>query len=121
MAVSEALQHHENVEQVLYPGLKQHPGHNIAASQLRPGFFGGMISILVKGGREEAFRVTANLKLVTRATSLGGTETLIEHRESIENPPRSPHNLLRVSIGLEDAGDLIADFTQALSSMLVNY
>ena len=117
MAVAQALERHENVEKVLYPGLEQHPGHKVAAAQLRPGFFGGMLSILVKGGRKEAFKVTANVRLITRATSLGGTESLIEHRESIEHShggAQSPPNLLRISIGLEDAGDLIADLSQAL-------
>jgi cystathionine gamma-synthase len=77
--------------------------------------FGGMLSVQVRGGRAEAMAVTGRLKIITRATSLGGTESLIEHRASVEGPgTRAPENLLRVSIGLEHADDLIADFTQAL-------
>ena len=77
--------------------------------------FGGMLSFQVKGGREAAFEVAAKVEVFTRATSLGGTESLIEHRASIEGPESlTPENLLRVSVGIEDAGDLIADLTQAL-------
>jgi cystathionine gamma-synthase len=77
--------------------------------------FGGMLSFEIRGGRAEAFAVAARLKVITRATSLGGTHSLIEHRASIEGPhTRAPESLLRLSVGLEDADDLIADLEQAL-------
>jgi cystathionine gamma-synthase len=111
--VAEFLSDHPKVEIVHYPGLKKHPGYEIAASQMQ--LFGGMLSFEVKGGREMAFAVAANVHLFTRATSLGGVESLIEHRASIEGPgTRTPENLLRLSIGLEHASDLIDDLTQAL-------
>jgi cystathionine gamma-synthase len=99
---------------VHYPGLKSHPGHDIAARQML--LFGGMASFQVRGGRPEALAVAAKCELFTRATSLGGTESLIEHRASVEGPAtRAPESLLRLSIGLENADDLIEDLTQALS------
>jgi cystathionine gamma-synthase len=111
--VAEFLSDHPKVEIVHYPGLKKHPGYEIAASQMQ--LFGGMLSFEVKGGRDMAFAVAANVHLFTRATSLGGVESLIEHRASIEGPgTRTPENLLRLSIGLEHASDLIDDLTQAL-------
>ena len=77
--------------------------------------FGGMLSFQVKGGRQEAMEVAAGLRLFTRATSLGGTESLIEHRASVEGPDTlTPDNLLRVSVGIENVDDLLADLTQAL-------
>ncbi len=116
-AVAEFLEQHEAVEAVHYPGLKSHAGHEIAARQMA--LFGGMLSFQVRGGREEAFRVAAQLKLFTRATSLGGTESLIEHRASVEGAhTRAPENLLRVSVGLEHADDLIADLRPALEQLV---
>lgn len=113
LKVAEFLTHHPNVEVVHYPGLKQHPGHEIAASGMQ--LFGGMLSFQVKGGRDMAFDVAARVKIFTRATSLGGVESLIEHRASIEGSgTRTPENLLRVSVGLEHPDDLIDDLTQAL-------
>ena len=107
------LTDHPRVEAVYYPGLADHAGHQVAARQMIR--FGGMLSFQVKGGREAAFEVAAKVEVFTRATSLGGTESLIEHRASIEGPESlTPENLLRVSVGIEDAGDLIADLTQAL-------
>ena len=107
------LSDHPRVEAVHYPGLSDHVGHEVAARQMSR--FGGMLSFQVKGGREAAMDVAAKVEVFTRATSLGGTESLIEHRASIEGPEtRTPENLLRVSVGIEDAGDLIADLTQAL-------
>jgi len=98
---------------VHYPGLETHPGHDIAARQMSA--FGGMLSFNVRGGREEALAVTAKTKVFTRATSLGGTESLIEHRASSEGPTgRTAENLLRVSAGLEHADDLVEDLMQAL-------
>jgi cystathionine gamma-synthase len=114
LAVAKALEGCDRVERVLYPGLPSHPGHAIAATQMSD--FGGMLSILVKGGREEAVAVAARVKLFRNATSLGGVESLIEHRASAEHPDStSPENLLLLSIGLENADDLIADLLQALA------
>jgi cystathionine gamma-synthase len=105
---------HPKLAAVLYPGLKTHPGHEIAARQMNGGF-GGMLSIRVKGGREAAIAVAAKVALWTRATSLGGVESLIEHRASIEGPHSPvPPDLLRLSVGIEAVGDLIADLEQAL-------
>lgn len=111
--VAEFLLGHPNVMAVHYPGLPDHPGHAIAARQMRQ--FGGMLSIQVRGGAAEAMSVAARVRLFTRATSLGGVESLIEHRASIEGPEsRTPANLLRLSIGLEHPDDLVADLSQAL-------
>ena len=111
--VAEFLDGHDKVKVVHYPGLATDPGHEAAAQQMRD--FGGMLSFEILGGRAEAFAVAARLKVITRATSLGGTHSLIEHRASIEGPhTRAPESLLRLSVGLEDADDLIADMEQAL-------
>jgi cystathionine gamma-synthase len=110
------LQSHKNVERVLYPGLDTHPGHAIAQRQMNGGF-GAMLSFCVRGGRDEAFAVAARTEIFIRATSLGGVESLIEHRASVEGPHTvTPQNLLRVSVGLENAEDLIADLQQALEA-----
>lgn len=107
------LQSHSRVEQVFYPGLTDHPFHDIAVSQMRD--FGGMLSFTVKGTSEDARKISNKLKLFTRATSLGGVESLIEHRASVEGPDtKTPQNLLRVSVGLEYIDDLIEDLGQAL-------
>jgi cystathionine gamma-synthase len=112
-AVAEFLQRHPAVERVYYPGLSEHPGAEIARQQMSCG--GGMLSFLTRGGREAAMAVAARVRLFTRATSLGGPHSLIEHRASIEGrDTKTPQNLLRVSIGLENADDLIADLQQAL-------
>jgi cystathionine gamma-synthase len=113
MTVAEFLAQHRKVEGVYYPGLRSHPGYEIARRQMS--MFGGMLSFQVNGGGEAAMSVAAKTKIFTRATSLGGVESLIEHRASIEGPgTTSPENLLRLSIGLENAGDLIEDLDQAL-------
>jgi cystathionine gamma-synthase len=113
LKIATFLSEHPKVEAVHYPGLKQHPGHEIAASQMQ--LFGGMLSFQVKGGQEMAFAVAAKLKIFTRATSLGGVESLIEHRASVEGAKtKTPENLLRVSVGLEHPDDLIEDLAQAL-------
>jgi cystathionine gamma-synthase len=110
------LQGHENVERVFYPGLDTHPNHAIAQRQMKGGF-GAMLSFNVRGGRDEAFAVAARTEIFIRATSLGGIESLIEHRASVEGPHTvTPQNLLRVSVGLENAEDLIADLQQALEA-----
>jgi cystathionine gamma-synthase len=112
--VAEFLAGHPRVQHVYYPGLSSDPGHRVAARQMRD--FGGMLSMDIRGGRDEAFAFAARLKLVTRATSLGGPETLIEHRASVEGPgTRSPESLLRISVGLEHPDDLVDDFRQALA------
>ena len=114
-AVAAFLAGRPNVEAVHYPGLATHPGHAHAARQMSA--FGGMLSFQVRGGREEAMAVAARVRLFTRATSLGGTESTIEHRASIESPATTtPQNLLRLSVGIEHPEDLIADLAQALTS-----
>ena len=104
---------HPAIERVNWPGLASHPGHDVAKNQMRD--FGAMLSIEVRGGREAALAMAGKLRVFTNATSLGGCESLVEHRASVEGPNlRSPQNLLRISVGLEDADDLIADLAQAL-------
>ncbi|MBI4537501.1 MAG: PLP-dependent transferase [candidate division NC10 bacterium] len=111
--VAEFLVQHPRVEAVHFPGLPSHPGHALAAKQMRE--FGGMLSFQVRGGKAEALGVTAKLRIILRATSLGGPDTLIEHRASIEPPDKgTPQNLLRLSVGLEHPEDLIEDLAQAL-------
>lgn len=113
MKVADFLAQHPKVERMHYPGLRSHPGHEIAARQMSA--FGGMLSFEVKDGGDAAMAVAASTKIFTRATSLGGVESLIEHRASIEGPgTTSPESLLRLSIGLENADDLIEDLDQAL-------
>lgn len=114
LAVADFLQSDRRVERVHYPGLAGHPGHEVAARQMHGGF-GGMLSMQVPGGAAEAMAVAARVKLFTRATSLGGVESLIEHRASMEGPlTKTPPNLLRLSIGLEHVDDLVGDLDQAL-------
>jgi cystathionine gamma-synthase len=113
MKVADFLVQHSQVECVHYPGLDFHPGHEIAKRQMS--MFGGMLSFQVKGGRKAAMSVAERTKIFIRATSLGGVESLIEHRASIEGTgTTSPENLLRLSIGLENADDLVEDLDQAL-------
>ena len=108
------LEAHPAVARVNWPGLPTHPGHAIAAAQMRD--FGAMLSIELHGGRDAALAVAGKLRVFTNATSLGGCESLVEHRASVEGAnPRSPQNLLRISVGLEDGDDLVADFAQALT------
>jgi cystathionine gamma-synthase len=111
--LAEYLQKHPKVERVLYPGLPDHPGHDIAKQQMSG--FGGMLSVCFKGGESEARRIANAVKLFAQATSLGGVESLIEHRASVEGPDtKTPFNLLRVSVGLEHIDDLIADMEEAI-------
>jgi cystathionine gamma-synthase len=113
-AVAGFLDADPRVERVHYPGLVSHPGHALAARQMRDGF-GAVLSLQVPGGAQEALRVAASARIFTRATSLGGVESLIEHRASMEGPhSATPQNLLRLSIGLEAASDLVADLDVAL-------
>ena len=112
-ALAEFLAAHPRVEAVHYPGLASHPGHAVARKQMCG--FGGMLSVQVGTSRQDSMDIAGRLQLFTYATSLGGTESLIENRASVEGPAtRAPENLLRVSIGLEHVEDLKADFDQAL-------
>ena len=111
--VAAFLEGHKRVEKVHYPGLKSHHAFEVVKKQMSAP--GAMVSLQVRGGRDAAIAFTNRLKIITRATSLGGTETLIEHRHSVEGPEtRAPENLLRMSVGLEHADDLIEDLDQAL-------
>ena len=113
-SLAERFAGHPMVADVLYPGLASFPGHAIAARQMRGGF-GGMLSIRVKGGERAAIATAARVDLWKRATSLGGVESLIEHRASVEGPGTPcPPDLLRLSVGVEDSGDLFDDLDQAL-------
>lgn len=112
--IAEHFERARGVERVLYPGLPAHPGHAIAARQMTGGF-GGMLSVLVRGGYDQARDVARFAQVFIPATSLGGVESLIEHRKAIEGPlSEVPENLLRLSIGIESPRDLIADLEQAL-------
>ncbi len=117
LTIAEHFADHAKIEAVLYPGLAGHPGHDVAARQMQGGF-GGMLSLRVRGGAEAALAVSAACQVFKRATSLGGVESLIEHRHGIE-PPDSPvpPDLLRVSVGIEDTSDLIADLERGLASV----
>ena len=108
-----ALADHPKVTRVHYPGLRSDPAHEIASRQMTA--FSGMLAFQVDGGREAALRAAANTRIFTRATSLGGVESLIEHRASIAGEsPDTPQGLLRLSVGLEHPDDLIEDLAQAL-------
>jgi cystathionine gamma-synthase len=110
------LSSHPRVKSVHYPGLPSDPGHSVAMAQMTAG--GGMLSFVVPGGRDQALGIAAKVQLFTRATSLGGPESLIEHRASLEGPgTRAPEGLLRVSVGLEHPDDLVADLRQALGTI----
>lgn len=112
--LAEYLENHPKIERAMYPGLLSHPQYATAKEQMLN--FGGMLSFCVKGGSDEARKVINKLKIFTQATSLGGVESLIEHRASVEGPDtKTPHNLLRVSVGLEHIDDLIEDLAQALN------
>ena len=115
LQIARHLEGHPGLEAVLYPGLESHPGHDVARRQMTNGF-GALLSILVKGGAEEALAFVGRLGVFVRATSLGGVESLVEHRASVEGPhSQVPPNLVRLSVGIEDAADLIADLARALS------
>jgi cystathionine gamma-synthase len=112
-ALAAFLAKHPCVEAVHYPGLTSHPANAIAKRQMSG--FGGMLSVQAGTNREESIAIASRLKLFTQATSLGGTESLIEHRASVEGPgTRAPENLLRISVGLEHIEDLKEDFDAAL-------
>ncbi|WP_282046414.1 trans-sulfuration enzyme family protein [Roseibium album] len=115
--LARSLEAHPKVKSVLYPGLKSHPQHSLAKSQMTNGF-GSLMSIMVDGGKDESLKVAGALDIFQRATSLGGTESLVEHRFTIEGEGSGiPENLLRLSIGIEHGNDLIADFDQALTTI----
>lgn len=115
-AVAEFLAAQPQIERVNYPGLASHPDHAVATKQMRD--FGGMMSIELRGGRDAALAMASKLRIFINATSLGGCESLVEHRASVEGPnPRSPQNLLRMSVGLEHVDDLIEDLRQALEGV----
>jgi len=117
LAIARHFENHPKLERILYPGLPSHPGHAVALRQMTDGF-GGMISLLVRGGFEDAKRLCTRLRVIVPATSLGGVESLAEHRKSVEGPS-SPvaDNLVRLSIGIEHVDDLIADLGQALAGL----
>ena len=115
MAIAQFLETHRAVERVHYPGLPSHPAHALATRQM-PGGFGAMLSFEVRGCRDKTMAAAARARIITRATSLGSTHSLIEHRASVEGPSsRTPQNLLRLSAGLEHVLDLIADLDNCLA------
>lgn len=117
LRIARHFEQHPQLEKVLYPGLESHPGHAIAKRQMTHGF-GGMLSLLVKGGADAAKQIAGNTRLFVRATSLGGVESLIEHRATVEGPHSVvPQNLLRLSIGIENGDELIADLEQSLARL----
>jgi len=114
LVVARCLEADPRVERVHYPGLESHPSHALATRQMHDGY-GAVVSFQVPGGATEALAVAGRARLFTRATSLGGVESLIEHRASMEGPlSQTPANLIRLSVGLENAADLVADLDQAL-------
>jgi cystathionine gamma-synthase len=116
LSIAARLAAHPRISHVLYPGLVQHPGHAVAARQMSGGY-GAMLSIRLKGGEPAAIAAAARVHLWKRATSLGGVESLIEHRASVEGPQSPcPPDLLRLSVCLEDPDDLMSDLDQALSA-----
>ncbi|MGB0386263.1 MAG: trans-sulfuration enzyme family protein [Ardenticatenaceae bacterium] len=115
MKVAHFLADHPQVHTVHYPGLESHAGHEIAKRQMKD--FGGMLSIQVNGGPEKAGAVASATRVFARATSLGGVESLIEHRAPVEGEDtKTPWDLLRISVGLEHPDDLIADLARALAA-----
>ena len=113
--VAEFLESHEAVSRVHYPGLPSHPGHEIASRQMSD--FGGMLSFEMAAGKEAAIEVVRRVRLFVRATSLGGVESLMEHRWSTEGPgSTTPEGLIRVSLGLEHPDDLVEDLSEALAA-----
>jgi len=116
LAIATHFREHPALSAVLYPGLPDHPGHRVASRQMTGGF-GGMLSIRLAGGAEHARAVLREVRVFKRATSLGGVESLIEHRRGSEGPSSPvPDDLLRLSAGIEDPGDLIADLEAALDA-----
>ncbi len=117
LALAKQLESHPSVSCVLYPGLHSHPAHELSKQQMHGGF-GTLLSFEVNGGKKEALAVAGALQLIVSGTSLGGVETLIEHRHSVEPPETNlPENLLRLAVGIEDPADLWQDLNQALSTL----
>ncbi len=117
MVVAEFLDQHPKVDEVWYPGLAQHGDHELAKAQM-PGGFGYLMSFLIKGNRDDALMFCRHLEGIHRATSLGGTESLVEHRHTIEGDLTGcPENLIRLSVGIENKKDLIGELDQALNSI----
>ena len=117
LAIAQHFEGNAQIAEVLYPGLASHPGHGVAGRQMVGGF-GGMLSLRIAGGAAAALAVVRNVNLFVRATSLGGVESLIEHRATVEGADSPfPDDLLRVSVGIEDPADLIADLEQALARL----
>lgn len=116
LQIAAFLEAHPGVEEVIYPGLASHPQHEIARRQMTGGF-GGMLSFRMKGGEKSARQVAASVRVIRQAISFGSTETVIEHRAGMEGPDTpTPRDLLRMSVGLENVDDLIADLKQALDT-----
>ncbi len=114
LAIATYLEKHPKVESVQYPGLKSSPGYSIAKKQMTGGF-GGMLSFTIPGGRDEVVAAIGKAQVFKRATSLGGVESILEHRRSVEPAnSKTPDNLIRVSVGIENVDDLIADFSLML-------
>jgi cystathionine gamma-synthase len=117
LAIARHFSNHPKVERVLYPGLSTHVGHAIAKRQMVNGY-GGMMSLLLKADFTSAQRFCTRLRVITPATSLGGVESLAEHRKTVEGPQSpTPDNLVRFSIGIENVNDLVADIEQALAAL----
>jgi len=115
MAIARHFERHPKLDAVLYPGLESHPGHAVAKRQMTGGF-GAMLSLLVAGDADDAKRIATSTRLFVPATSLGGVESLIEHRATGEGPHSTvPANLLRLSIGIENVDELIEDLARALA------
>tara|TARA_R100000388_G_C7106136_1_gene94402 strand:- start:96 stop:470 length:375 start_codon:yes stop_codon:yes gene_type:complete len=116
MILAEYLSVHPKVEKVHYPGLKSHPGHEVAAGQMSG--FGGIVSFQIKGDAQRADQFISHLQLFANATSLGGVESLIERRAAVEGPEtKTPPNLIRISVGLEHTDDLLEDLDHAFSKV----
>ena len=117
MKIARFLENHDAIEKVMYPGLPSHPSYDIACKQMSNGF-GGMMSVQIHGGAEAAQKFVSAVQVFIRATSLGGVESLIEHRRTVEGPnSKVPVNLIRLSVGIENVDELIADLEQALSDL----
>ncbi len=115
LKLAKYLENHPKIDTVLYPGLKSHPQHLLTKKQQKKGF-GAMLSVLINGNEEETIKISTKLAYFTTATSLGGVESLVEHRKSVEGKNSlTPNNLLRISVGIEHIDDLIADWENALS------
>ena len=117
LKIAQHFENHPSLESVLYPGLQNHPGHQIAKRQMINGF-GGMLSFMLKGNASKGRQLASRTDLFLPATSLGGVESLIEHRATVEGPHSVvPENLVRLSVGIENCDDLIADLEQALNQL----